>query len=90
MAHSKSARKRIRQNETRRLRNRTYMSALRTQIKKMRQALEARDRGRAQAEYQATTRALDKAVTKGVIRSNNASRHKSRLARELAKLAQTS
>ena len=87
MAHTRSAKKRIRQNEKRRLRNKAQMSALRTQIKKFRTALEAGDLERARTEYQATARALDKAVTKGIIHRNNADRRKSRLARELAKMA---
>ena len=87
MAHSKSAKKRIRQNETRRLGNKAGMTALRTQIKKVRAAIEAGDIERAQTEYQATARALDRAVTKGLIHRNNADRHKSRLARHLATLA---
>jgi len=90
MAHSKSAKKRIRQNERRRLRNKSQVTALRTQIKKMRQALEARDVQRAQAEYKLTVSALDKAVTKGVIHRNNANRHKARLARQLAGIAESS
>ena len=90
MAHRKSAKKRIRQNEKRRLRNRSHITALRTQVKKMRQALEAGDLERARAEYGTTAAALDKAVTRGVIHANNASRRKSRLANQLATLAGSS
>ena len=88
MAHSKSAEKRIRQNETRRLKNRALMNALRTQVKKAREALAAGDAERAKAVCAATGRALDKAAARGLIHRNNASRHKARLAKALAKIAQ--
>jgi small subunit ribosomal protein S20 len=87
MAHSRSSKKRIRQNQTRRERNKVGLTALRTQIKKMRQALAAGDPARAQAEFQVTASKLDKAATKGLLHKNNASRRKSRLALQLAKVA---
>ena len=88
MAHSTSSKKRIRQTETRRLRNREDMSALRTLVKKFRLAVAAGDADKAQAEFNAAARTLDHAATCGLIHRNNASRRKSRLAHELRKLAQ--
>ena len=79
MANTKSAVKRMRQSETRRVRNRTIRSQVRTAVKTARAA--GGDALRtAVAE---AIRALDKAVTKGVIHRNTAARKKSALARRL-------
>ena len=80
MANTKSAMKRIRQSEKRRVRNRTIRSQVRTAVKTARAA---------GADALRTTvadaiRALDRAVTKGVIHRNTAARKKSALARRLA------
>lgn len=80
MANTKSAIKRIRQNERRRLRNRTIRSQVRTAVK----AARATGGGDARTAIAEAIRALDKAVTKGVIHRNTAARKKSSLARRLA------
>ncbi|MBI4246782.1 MAG: 30S ribosomal protein S20 [Candidatus Rokubacteria bacterium] len=82
MANTKSAIKRIRQNERRRLRNRMVRSKLRTAVKTARAALSGGPA--APATVQEAIRALDRAVTKGVIHRNTAARKKSALARRLA------
>ncbi len=83
MANTRSAIKRIRQNEKRRVRNRTIRSQVRTAVKTARAA--GGDALRtAVAE---AIRALDKAVTKGVVHRNTAARKKSALARRLAPAA---
>jgi small subunit ribosomal protein S20 len=79
VANTKSAMKRMRQNERRRLRNRTIRSQVRTAVKTAR-STQGDDRRTAIAE---AIRALDKAVTKGVIHRNTAARKKSSLARRL-------
>lgn len=79
MANTKSAMKRIRQNERRRLRNRAVRSKVRSAVKLAR-AAEGPERGASIAE---AIRALDRAVTKGVIHRNTAARKKSALARRL-------
>ena len=79
MANTKSAMKRIRQSEKRRVRNRTIRSQVRTSVKTAR-AMEGGELRTAVAE---AIRALDKAVTKGVIHRNTAARKKSSLARRL-------
>ena len=80
MANTKSAMKRIRQNEKRRLRNRAVRSQLRTAVKTARAA-----QGDGQREVVLDAiRLLDKAVTKGVVHRNTAARKKSALARRLA------
>jgi small subunit ribosomal protein S20 len=86
LANTRSARKRIKQNEKRRLRNRSVRSVVRGSVKSAREALGGK------AAESATTvrdaiRALDRAVTQGVIHRNTAARRKSALARRLNVLA---
>ena len=89
MANSRSARKRIRSNETKRIRNRTVRSAVRTRVSKARRALlGAGEETVAVQEFHEAIRALDRAAEKGIIHENNARRRKSRLARMAAHLAQ--
>ena len=82
----KSSVKRERQNEKRRMRNRSYKSKTRTMIKKAFLAIEEGNlEGAKEATFEAV-KALDKAAAKGVIHKNNASRRKSRLMNRLATL----
>ena len=90
MANIKSAIKRNKQNEKRRLKNRIFRGSARTSVKKARLALEGSD---AAAARQATLEAvseLDKAAEKGVLHKNNAARRKSRLMRRMAALEKKS
>ena len=82
MANTRSARKRIKQNEKRRLRNRAVRSAVRSSIKGARETLVAKGSESAAAVHDAI-RAIDRAVTQGVIHRNTAARRKSALARKL-------
>lgn len=83
MANTKSAIKRMRQNERRRVRNRALRSKLRTAVKAARAGGAEAGTDRALVVMEAI-RTLDKAVTKGVIHRNTAARKKSALARSLA------
>lgn len=78
MPNHKSAEKRMRQNEKRRLINRSNRSRLRTEIKRLRAALEAGGEN-LQEVYAKTASTIDKAVTKGILHRNAAARYKSRL-----------
>ena len=80
----KSSQKRERQNEKRRLQNRTYKSKSRTLIRKAFLAMEEGDLDNAKAVTADAIQALDKAAAKGVIHKNNASRRKSRLMARLS------
>ena len=82
MANTPSARKRIRQNEKRRLRNRGVRSAVRSSVKSAREALGGKDAD-AGAPVREAIRAIDRAVTKGILHRNTAARRKSSLARTL-------
>ncbi|HEV3470605.1 MAG TPA: 30S ribosomal protein S20 [Pyrinomonadaceae bacterium] len=79
MPNHKSAEKRMRQNEKRRLINRGNRGKLRTGIKKLRAALEGGDAGAAKALLPQTVSLIDKAVQKGALHRNAAARFKSRL-----------
>lgn len=87
MANIKSAIKRIRQSEKRRVRNAAVRSTVRTTLKGTRAALETRQADQARESLARTIRLLDKAVTKGVVHRNAAARKKSRLTRQLNALA---
>jgi len=80
LAHSRSAEKRIRQNEIHRLRNRGDRSRLRSDIKRLRKVLEE-DTQKARELLPGTTALIDRMVKKGVIHENTGSRYKSRLAK---------
>jgi small subunit ribosomal protein S20 len=82
VANTKSAIKRIRTSEKRRLRNRTVRSRVRSVLKTARTAVTTPG-DEARAAVLQAIRTLDKAVTKGVIHPNTAARKKSALARRL-------
>ena len=79
MPNSASASKRLRQNETVRMRNRPVKSAVRTQIKKVRDAVAAGEVETAEAEYRIAASKLDKAGGKRIFHPSTAARYKSRL-----------
>jgi small subunit ribosomal protein S20 len=86
LANIKSAIKRNKQNERRRLRNRVYRGKARTFVKKALSEMEEGTLDQARAATLQAISALDKAAQKGVLHKNNASRRKSRLMRHLATL----
>lgn len=86
MANIKSAIKRNKQNEKRRLHNRHYRGGARTYVRKARLAIESGDVDAARAATMKAVSALDKAAEKGIIHKNNASRRKGRLMKQLAAL----
>lgn len=83
MANTRSAQKRVRQNERRRLRNRVYRSRARTFIKKTHRLVAEGRLEEAEMMALQAIRALDKAAEKGIIHRNNAARRKSRLMKYL-------
>ena len=86
MANHPSAEKRNRQRIKRTLRNRAVKSAVRTHVKNVRAALEAKDAKAAKEALKAATIAIDKASSKGVIAKETASRTVSRLSAQVHKL----
>lgn len=78
--------KRHKQSLVRKERNRALRSRLRHAIRSLRETIASADADKARTELHAVTRELDKAATKGLIHRNNASRHVSRLASQVAAL----
>ncbi len=78
MANTQSAKKRMRQNPKRQMRNKRIRTRARTFVKNAREAIES-DAQSADAAAASALRELDKAVSRGVIHRNNAARRKSRL-----------
>ena len=85
MANIKSQIKRNRQNEKRRLRNRTVRSEVNTRTKAALAAAENSDET-ADETLRLAIKRIDKAAAKGVIHKNTAARRKSRLVREIEHL----
>lgn len=83
MANIKSAIKRNRQNEKRRVQNRIYRGSTRSLVKEARAAIASGNKEEATVEVAAAIRKLDLVATKGIIHKNNAARRKSRLMRQL-------
>ena len=79
MANKKSAIKRLRSMDRRRLRNRTYKGGARTAVRKARHLIEQGHVEEAREAVRVAVSALDKAAEKGIIHKNNAARRKSRL-----------
>jgi len=73
----------VRQNEKQRIRNRADRTRLRSQIKKFRQAIDAKNADEAQKLLPGTISLIDVMVKKGVLHQNTGSRYKSRLTRRL-------
>jgi small subunit ribosomal protein S20 len=83
VANIKSQIKRNRQNEKRRLRNKSVKSSLKTAVRKFHEATASGDNELATALMRTATRKLDKAVSKGVIHKNQAANRKSAIAKKL-------
>jgi small subunit ribosomal protein S20 len=83
LANIKSQIKRNRQNEKRRVRNRTFRGAARTAVVQARTAFDAGTPDTKDAILKAIS-VLDKAAQRGVLHANNAARRKGRLMKKLA------
>jgi small subunit ribosomal protein S20 len=86
MASHASALKKNRQDQKRRLRNRAHASKLRTQMKKIGQAIAGGDAKAVAGMMNETVALVDRTAKHRVIHPNAASRTKSRLAKALAKI----
>ena len=83
MANSKAARKRIRQNETRRVKNRLLTGAMRTAMKRAREAVDSGTENAPELIRAAIAR-IDKSVQRGNLKRQTGSRLISRLMRRNA------
>jgi len=83
VAHSISAKKRVRQNARRRARNRARKDALKDVTKAFNATLTGGDTKKAEDAFRQLSSRLDKVAAKGTIHKNAAARRRSRLAKKL-------
>ena len=88
MANSPQSRKRARQAETRRQRNASQRSMVRTSIKKVRSAIASGDANAAAEALDAAVPVIDRMAQRGILHANQAARHKSRLSAGIRNIAQ--
>lgn len=86
MANHKSAKKRIRQNETRRVNNKWKVSRLRTEMKKLRAFITEANKDEAIKQFPIVQKLLAKLAKSPAIRKDTAARRTSRLASQVSKL----
>jgi small subunit ribosomal protein S20 len=79
VANTPSAKKRAKQAEKRRSHNASQRSMVRTYIKNVIKAIEAKDVALATTAYTLAVPVIDRMADKGIIHKNKAARHKSRL-----------
>lgn len=87
MPNIKSAKKRVLITAKNRAINVSRSSALKTSLKKVTTAINAKDATTAKANYQEAIKTLDSSARKGVIHKNQAARRKSRLAKKINAMA---
>ena len=86
MANTAQAKKRVRQNEKKRLHNASRRSEMRTYFKRVLKAISQGNQELAQSEYRLASSIVDRLATQGLIHKNKAARHKSRLNLRLKKM----
>ena len=86
MANIKSQIKRNRQNEAAHERNKAVKSALKTAVRKFREAADAGTADEAKARAADAGKALDKAASKGIIHKNQAANRKSAIQKKASSL----
>ncbi len=86
MATHKSAMKRARQNEVRRLRNKNYRTRSKNMIKEVRAAIADNSADQARESLKDSVSVIQKSVSKGVVHKNTAARKISRLSRRINQL----
>jgi small subunit ribosomal protein S20 len=88
MPVTKSAKKRLRQSEERRLHNRSVKRTLRSQLRKVREAIASGDAEASQGELRAAAKQLDQAAARNILHRNTVARTKSRLSARVKALKQ--
>ncbi|SDB97812.1 SSU ribosomal protein S20P [Pelagirhabdus alkalitolerans] len=87
MANLKSAVKRIRVNEDRRVQNVKFKSTMRTNIKHVEKLVAENNVEEAKAALPKAVKSIDKAVQNGIVHQNNGDRQKSRLTKKVNQLS---
>lgn len=88
MPNTKSAKKRLRQNVQRRSHNRAARSEVRTQCRKVREAIKAADVETAESEFRLAAKKLDRAGARNIVHRNAVARLKSRMSKKIKALKQ--
>jgi small subunit ribosomal protein S20 len=88
VANTVQAKKRARQSEKRRQHNASFLSMVRTSIKRVVAAIKEGDAEKAKAAYTSAVPVIDRMADKGIIHKNKAARHKSRLNGQIKALSQ--
>lgn len=86
MANIRSAKKKARQAVVARARNTAQRSMFRTLIRNVIKAIEAKDKGKAEAAFKEMVPVLDRYAARGMIHRNKAARHKGRLTQRIKAL----
>ena len=86
MPNTKSAKKRLRQNIKRRERNRYYIRRMKTEAKKVLQAVEEKNLELAKEQLKVAMKWIQRAASRGAIHKNEAARRQSKVAKAVAKL----
>lgn len=87
MANHKSALKKIKQDEVRRMRNKAYKTRLKNVFKTVETAVSESNKEAAQLALQEAITTLDRTASKGIIHKNKAARKKSRLTKKVNAIA---
>lgn len=87
MANTIQARKRARQSEKHREHNASQRSMIRSTIKKVVAAVEAKNKAEAETAYAEMVPVLDRYANRGLLHKNKAARHKSRLSAHIKAMA---
>jgi len=87
LANTAQAKKRARQAEAHRVRNAAQLTFMRTQIKKVRAAIDKKDKTAAQTAYRDASAVIDRLAGKGRLHKNTAARYKSNLNQGIRALA---
>ena len=86
MAHTISAKKRIRQTERRTERNKARRSRIRTFIRKVEEAIDAGEKSEAETAFKEMMPEMHRGVSKGLLHRNTAARKLSRLSARIKTL----
>ncbi len=86
MPNTKSAKKRLRQNVKRRMRNRYYVRRMKTESKKVIEAVKEKNLELAKQQLKVAFKWIERAAARGAIHKNEASRRQSRLSKLVLEL----
>ena len=86
MPHTESAKKRLRQSQQRNMQNRSAKHAIKTEVRKVLDAVNANNATAAASALRVAAQKIDKAAARRILHPNNAARTKSRLASRVAAL----